>query len=91
VPEHPVANVIRVVKLAGRVVQPVHPDVVQQAAGPHQANVAVQAGARVQLLGDPAHDQAVLVHEVERLRGRRVLLVQGEDCLVGGDPHATAA
>jgi hypothetical protein len=33
----------------------------------------------------------VLVHEVKRLRCRRVLLVQGEDFLVGGDPHGTAA
>jgi hypothetical protein len=33
----------------------------------------------------------VRVHEVKRLRCRRVPLMQGEDFLVSGNPHATAA
>jgi hypothetical protein len=38
-PEHPMADVIPVVKLSGLVVQPVHPDVVQQAARSNQVDV----------------------------------------------------
>jgi len=91
VPEQPVADVVRVVEAARGVVEPVHPDVVQQAAGPHQAGVDVEAGRGLQLLGDAAHDLAVRPHEVERLRRRRVLLVQGEDFLVRRNPHATGA
>lgn len=90
-PEQPVTDVIRMVELPGVVVQPVHPDVVQQATGPHQVNVEIEAGPAMQLLGDAAHDQAVRVHEVERLRRRRMLLMQHKDFLITRNPHATAA
>ena len=39
VADQPVADVVRVVEVARVVVEPVHPDVVQQAARPHCVNV----------------------------------------------------
>jgi len=41
----------------------------------------------MELLGDPAHDHAVRVDAVQRLRAGRVPLVQGKDLLVGRKPH----
>ena len=67
VPDHPVPDVLLVVELPGDVVQPVHPDVVQQAPGPHELLVDVQAAGVHQLLGDPAHDHAVRPDQLERL------------------------
>ena len=84
-------DVIRVVKLSGLVVQPVHPDIVQQAPGPRQVNVQVSTRAGVQLRGDAAHDQAMRIYEIERFGRRRVLLVQGKDFPISRNPHATAA
>ena len=90
-PEHSMPDVIRVVKLSGLVVQPVHPDVVQEASGAHQVSVQVSTRAGVKLCGDAAHDQAVRIDKVERFGRRRVLLVQGKDFPISRNPHATAA
>ena len=38
-PQHPMPDVIPVVKLSVHVGQPVHPDVVEQAAGPNQVEL----------------------------------------------------
>ena len=102
VAEQPVPDVGRLVEDARAVVEPVHPDVVQQAARPHEVDVnrvdvnrvdvrrEAGPGPAAELLGDGAHDHAVLVDEVKRTRRGRVLLVQGQDFLVGRNPHATA-
>jgi hypothetical protein len=94
--EHAVPDVARVVEAARVVVQAIHADVVQQAAGPHQVGInaggtvatgvdVAGAGGGEELLGDPADDLAVRVHEVQRLRRRGEPLVQGEDFGVGGE------
>ena len=92
VSEQPVLDVVGMIEVARDVVEPVHPDVVQQAPRPHQAEVNVQAGAwRSELLDDVPDDPAVRVDEVERAPRRRVLLMQDQDFLIGRNPHATAA
>jgi hypothetical protein len=91
VPEQPVTYVVRVVELAGVVVQPVHPDIVQQAACSNQLDVQAGPGARMQLLRDSADDQAVRVNEIERFWCGRVLLVQGTDFAIRRNPHGIRA
>ena len=39
----------------------------------------------------PAHDQATPIHQVKRILGGRVLLVQHTDLLIRRDIHGTAA
>jgi len=86
VAQHPVPDVVRVIQHAGIVIQLVHPDVVQQGAGPHQVAVGI-VGPRQELLGYHAHDPAVAVDDLEGGGRRGMPAVEGEDFRVGRDPH----
>jgi hypothetical protein len=88
--ENAVTNVVLLVEVPVGVVERVHPDVVQQRAGPNEFLVDLQAWlAGNELAGEFGNDQAMRVNGAESLRRRRVLLVQRADLVISRYAHGT--
>jgi hypothetical protein len=87
VTEYPVLDVTRVVEFAGRIVEPVDADVVEQASRPDKLGVKRWPVTLKQLFRHGADDAAVRVNGLERCRCRRISLVQGTDLVVRRDTH----